>query len=328
MKEYFLCDIHFHTNNSFDAFRSTAFSVSNLSAIFKGTSVVDDLKLVCFTDHNYFNYNDYVTNYAGFKANGILCLPGIEINTTNKIHWIFIFNDNQLAGTNDSGQKYGMLLENAIYNFYGYNNAISILKQTYTAQNTPVSLEKFLDEINYLGIEFIAIPHFDKSCGGWFKHLKKDPEQLKLLDLFIRDNIIFGVESKQIKEFIKKNMEDTQFHLNSYLESFEKLDENISDEEKRKALEEIDKRRQHLLKMCKIKNCVDKTSVIYGSDYHGDGAYDKSNLFIMKSELSFEGLKFALLDFDSRIFSIDKYAKCLKTNNYVINNIVIRLLTN
>ena len=323
MKKYVLCDIHHHTNNSFDAYKKSAFNVTNLCNLLKGDDETADVKLVCFTDHNYFKYSDYINNYTDMKKQGILCLPGIEINTTGKVHWIIIFNNEELAKENSSGKLKGLELEEKIYGFYKYNQQHPILKQAQQVQCNPISVNDFIDMINSISLEFIAIPHFDKNNGGWFDLLKKDENELQLLNFYIKDNVIIGLESKQIKEKIKLNMRETEKYIDKHITLYEQL-ENADDENRKNLKLEIEREKEYLSKICKINKSIELASVIYGSDYHGnESAYNKDNLFIMKSELSFEGLKFALLDHESRIMSIEKYRKCLKNNNYVIDNIEI-----
>ena len=250
MKNYYMCDIHFHTCNSFDGFAKQDFDIDKIAMILKGKNVTDDVRLVCFTDHNYFNYLDFQTNFSKLKDKGILCLPGIEINTTERVHWFIIFNNEELNESIKKDKK-GEILEKRINGFYKYNTSIDILKQAANKQLSPVPIEDFVDLLNEIGIEYIAIPHFDKNNGGWYNQLKKDPEQLQLLESFIKDNIIFGLESKQIKENIKKNMKLTQEHIDEYTKLFDELDS--SDDEKRdNASKEINKRKDHLKKLYKI----------------------------------------------------------------------------
>ena len=328
MKEYNLCDIHFHTNNSFDGFKSSLqFNVNNISNMLSGDSVAENVKLVCFTDHNYFNYNDYLNNANSLNASGIKCLPGIEVNTTNNVHWIIIFDDEKLKENDKNGVTIGTDLENAIIDFYHYvpvnpsDSSTEILKQTECAQLNPIDIIEFINKINELEIEYIAIPHFDKK-KGWYEKLWHDSEQLALLELFIRDNIIFGLEGKQIKESLNTKIKKTQEFMDNYANLLEQLD-NGDAAKKNEYLEEINKRKELIKNFHKIDELADMSTIIYGSDYHGKGIYDKSKLFIMKSECSFSGLKFALLDPDSRIFSIDRYNKYLKSNNYIIDKISI-----
>lgn len=322
MKNYYLCDIHHHTNNSFDGYIKKDFDINELVTKLNGDNVTSNVKLVCFTDHNYFNYDNYVTNYNCLKSHGILCLPGLEVNTTNKVHWVFIFNDMELYTTFENGKTKGKKLEEEINAFFEYDLSLDILKQAEQKQNNPIDIEKFVEIINSISLEFMAIPHFDKSNGGWYDKIKKDIKQLQLLEFYIKDNIVFGLESKQIKEKIKDNMKKTQSFINDYVTAYENLNE-ANGKQKERLEQEISRRQEHLKKIYRINECLESTSVIYGSDYHGSGNYDKTNLFIMKSELSFEGLKFALLDYNSRIMSIQKYQKCLKNNNYVIDNVKI-----
>ena len=48
MKNYYMCDIHFHTNNSFDAFKKNKFETKNLYDILKGSDATSNVKLVCY----------------------------------------------------------------------------------------------------------------------------------------------------------------------------------------------------------------------------------------------------------------------------------------
>ena len=160
------------------------------------------MKLVCFTDRNYFNYFDYLSSFNELRKYEILCLPGIEINTTNKVHLIFIFNNCELEEYFDGQTKKGEILQQKIFEFYKDNkcdNHAEMMAQTSNAQNNPIDISDFLDLLNGISIEYLAIPHFDKT-NGWFNHIKKDEEQLMLLEYFIKDNIIFEVESKRIKK--------------------------------------------------------------------------------------------------------------------------------
>ena len=72
---------------------------TNLYDVLKGSDVTSNVKLVCFTDHNYLSSFNELRKYE------ILCLPGIEINTTNRVHWIFIFNNCELEEYFDVSKK-------------------------------------------------------------------------------------------------------------------------------------------------------------------------------------------------------------------------------
>lgn len=126
--------------------------------------------------------------------------------------------------------------------------------QTSNAQNNPIDISDFLDLINGISIEYLAIPHFDKT-NEWYNHIKQDEEQLMLLEYFIKDNIIFGVESKRIKEQLKDKIKQTQKYIDEYVSLYETLD--LDDEEKRnETLKEIQKRKDFLLKTYKYENNV------------------------------------------------------------------------
>lgn len=98
--------------------------------------------------------------------------------------------------------------------------------------------------------------------------------------------------------------------------------------------EEILRRKKHCKMMKNLSSMVIKNSVssIYGSDFHGkiDSSHPnyetlKNNLFYMKSERSFEGLKLALLDQESRVFTIDRFNSSRKDNSNWIKKIKLSI---
>ena len=87
--------------------------------------------------------------------------------------------------------------------------------------------------------------------------------------------------------------------------------------------EEIIRRTNHLNFLKELDDLFinNDTALLYGSDYHGKGDYCLDNLFYLKSERSFNGLKFALLDPYSRVFSEKRIKKYSKKSNYLIESI-------
>ena len=80
--------------------------------------------------------------------------------------------------------------------------------------------------------------------------------------------------------------------------------------------EGIRRRLDYLNKMTTLNNCINRNGVacIYGSDYHGESndKYEeyqnsKEKLFYIKSQRTYEGLRLALLDQDSRVYTDKKY---------------------
>lgn len=343
--QYNLCDIHFHTNLSFDAYEnnngnSLQYDIDDIIENYINQSLdeINRVKLICMTDHNIFNYNNYLQQKLKFGLKGIYLLPGIEVKGNDKIHWVIIFND-LILEKDKKGQK----LEEFVKEFYNYNDSEDILIQTERIQNDNIDILDFIRKILDLKIEFLAIPHMDKS-NGWHNVLKKFPEQNKLLNYLICDGIVNGFESKKMEnsilEKIKNTCEYLGIHydelnnLNSQLLDLEKLDS--SSDEYVELNDEINKKNTQILNeekylkiVSELQNIIDENEVpnIYGSDFHGknDEIYPIDNLFYIKSECSFEGLKFALLDCESRIFSKQRYSKYDKSNNYVITKINLKI---
>lgn len=91
--QYNLCDIHFHTNMSFDAYENVngnilKYDIDNIvdNYINKSTDEVNQVKLICMTDHNIFDYKNYLQQKDKFEKKGIYLLPGIEVKCNDKIH--------------------------------------------------------------------------------------------------------------------------------------------------------------------------------------------------------------------------------------------------
>ena len=332
MKNYYLCDLHFHTNDSFDAFENSGenpinqFDIEKVKLYLKGNddNVENNVKLVAFTDHNVFNYTHYISNYNSLITDDILCLPGIEINTTNKIHWIFIFDNNELALLT-GGKTKGEILMDEINAFYGYDLSLDLLSQAKIEQTKPRDVNKFVDMFNKLNLDYIAIPHFNKD-KGYVEAMKKHPEVIDALNLYIKDNIIYSIEGPNCKEFIKNRAEETEKHLEEFIDKLSKVDESTSSEDIAKLQTEILNRQIYLNKVYRIQKAIKDTCQVHGSDFHGKNAnvqYVKDDLFVMKSDLSYKGLKFALLDFDSRIYTISEYKKYQKDNNFIVDEIYL-----
>lgn len=343
--QYNLCDIHFHTNLSYDAYEnesntSLKYDINDIvdNYINKSSQLNENVKLICMTDHNIFDYNNYLQQKSVFNTKGIYLLPGIEVKGNDKIHWIIIFNDLALEKNNN-----GQYLEQTIRNFYKYNDKENILTQAKGAQNNSIDILDFIRKILDSKIEFLAIPHMDKT-SGWYKVLKKFPEQNKLLNYLICDGIINGFESKKMENSILEKIKNTSEYLEKYYNDLEtlnneikKLDEldNTPDQycqlskEINEKNDEILKRENHLKIVKELQYIIEDNEVpnIYGSDFHGKTGekYPIDNLFYIKSECTFEGLKFALLDCESRIFSKQRYIKYDKSKNYVIKTINLKI---
>lgn len=326
MMNYNLTDIHFHTNDSFDAYENNGYQIFNLDLIIKSmiNNNIGEVKLVCKTDHNILNYGKYIADRVAFGSNGINYLPGIEVNGNDKIHWLFIFSEAELSKTT-RGELKGHILEKEIYTkVFRYDMTTDLIPQARQVQNSPINLEEFLSILHDLKISYLAIPHLNKS-GGFYTKIKSNEVLFTEIINYLNDNVICGFESKQQKRFIKDNIEETQRNIN--LVSDELIQAKTPEEYSKISLE-IAKRIKHLNKMTVLNDGVNRNgvSVIYGSDFHGKETISDyqnciGNLFYMHAESTFEGLKLSLLDQESRIFTVEEYNRYKKTSNYVISHI-------
>lgn len=326
---YNLVDIHFHTDDSFDAYEGESFDIDKVCNIVENEIKVN---LICKTDHNLFNYNKYENYKVKFREKGIHLLPGIEINGNTNIHWVFIFDDRKVdLGIPEKNDYIGKVLDQEINTFFGYDENIDLKHQAKIIQQKETNIKDFIKILHRNEVSYLAIPHFNKS-SGWYDHLKKDPKQLLLLEEFLYSNIINGFESKNQDDFISNNIKQTEKHIKGFESLYTNLSEVSSEESKAYYKKEIQKRVEHLLSIQRTKEVFDASDIaqIYGSDFHcrhGEtiASYNdyKSKLFYMKADNTFEGLRISLLDQESRIFSFKRKEKFDKKNTTWISKITI-----
>jgi len=319
---YVLTDIHFHTNSSFDAYENENKGVFDIDLFLKNEKEsINKLGLMVKTDHNILNYPYYVDLCDKIKKNDshLVLLPGIELNSSESVHWIFIFDDLKLKKTVNNC-KIGELLDIRIKELFNYQKLVPSVTELQQAQINKVNIDKFVAILNELGISFLAIPHLNKE-KGLYKKLKKNKELVDAVEMYLNDNIISGFESKNYNEFLVNNILQTEQTIEVLKKEVDVIGES-----------EIVRREVHLDLLKRLKMLSDRNYVssIYGSDFHGDGQlgmlkYEemKSNLFYMKAFPSFEGLRFALLDYDSRIFNTSRMAKYVKNKSTYIEKIII-----
>ena len=321
--DYILTDIHFHTNSSFDAYENGGKGNFDFDLFLENEDKSSHkLGLLAKTDHNILDYNYYcdLKEKIIHKNSKLVLLPGIELNSTDDVHWVFIFDDLKLS-ENIENNKIGNLLDIKIQELFGYKDLTPNNNELENAQKNKVDIGKFVSILNDLGISFLAIPHLNKN-KGFYDKLKKNKALLEQVETYLNDNVISGFESKNHNEFLIKSILQTQKCIDDL-----KNEINQSDEAG------IQRRENHLEFLKELKNYTDRNYVssIYGSDFHGDVNYGmnkyeelKSLLFHMKSLPSFEGLRFALLDYDSRIFNYDRLNKYKKNNSSYLKRIVLK----
>lgn len=296
--EYNLVDMHFHTNLSYDAYENQNGIKYDISKIYKNSNV----KMVCLTDHNIFDYSAYLKKENEFSSLKIKCLPGMEL-TIDGVHWIIIMDDQKLSKDKIGSEFSKDLLSkiNIDIDKYDIND---FADKEYKATDIISLLDKY-------GINYIAIPHLDKD-KGIFKNGGVDPQKIEIFLNYIRDNIVYGFETKYHDRFFDEK-------INKISKNVKILEENNSDKV------------NHLYEQLKNLNSVKKLSsaFIYGSDYHGKDNIKyidlEKDLFYMKAECSFQGLRLALLDYDSRIFSLKRFEKYKKDTNKILEYITINI---
>lgn len=325
---YYLTDIHFHTNLSFDAYENKKdyldFDLDKLISNEKKLPDEERIKVIVKTDHNIFGYEKFKEMKSKLEKEGIVLLPGIELNDEDKFHWIFVFDDKSLSKKIDGNEK-GILLDINIQNYFNYTKMIPEVSEMEKAQTNKYPIEKFISILNQLNISFLAIPHLNKS-NGLYKVLKKNKDKLNLINSYLSENIINGFESKNYDDFFAENIRQTQ---NNILKLYESLSDINNEEELEDVSKMIENRVEHLDFMKEFSSMIHEQNVssIYGSDFHGskvgmDYYKDlKKMLFYMKSEPTFEGLRFALLDQFSRIYNFERYKKYKKDSSHYIKSL-------
>lgn len=336
---YNLVDIHFHTDDSFDAFENQTFDADGLINVLQDSDPDKSVKLLCKTDHNILNFKKYLELAKKFEKAGIRLLPGIEINSISDVHWLFIFDDTSLCiGLPEDNDYHGLTLDDKINEFFHYDTSggyESIKAQAKQEQNKEHDLKNFIGILHELNVPYIAIPHLNKT-KGWYAKLKRDESQLAIVEEFLNSNIINGFESKNQDDFIYKNISDTESHVLSLQKDYSEMETLLKDGERQEKLKAIERRLNHLKKLNELGKSIltGDVSLIYGSDFHcrGDETIEsyrayKDKLFYMKADNTFEGLRISLLDQYSRIFSSarkDKFSKkaviCIDKLRVLINH--------
>lgn len=296
--KYNLVDIHFHTNLSYDAYENQNGIKFDIPEIFKDSNV----KMVCLTDHNIFDYSEYLNKEKEFSTLNIVCLPGMEL-TINGVHWIIIMDNIKLSESHIGENFSKDLLSKIDIDISNYDKN-DLADKDYEAKDVISLLDRY-------GVNYIAIPHLDKD-KGIFRSGSIEPEKIETFLGYIRDNIVFGFETKYHDQFFVKKIDKINKNIKI-------LEENNSDK--------VNRLYDQLNNLKSVKRL--SSAFIYGSDYHGkDGVIYKNienDLFYIKSECSFQGLRLALLDYDSRIFSTVRYEKYKKDTNKILEYFTINV---
>ena len=268
--EYFKMDLHIHTPAS--KCYKKRFSTNEEEYI----EILDEayesgISIIAITDHNtvkgYYEMMDYINNdkqkYS--KYAGMLILPGIEVSCFGK-HILAIFPPDKKQNE---------------LNTFLYNIGIDINEQGEEDADaykvTPIELMKRINEIG--GITILA--HADSSNGMLEKLLHSDKSE--------DDSWIH--KGKSVASIIKSE----------YLYGISLNDKTLKDKLLKDILNNKEYRREKSI------------AVIYCSDSHGtrdtEGNYKADGRpigerysYIKLSELSFHGLKIALLDPEVRIY--------------------------
>lgn len=294
--KYNLVDIHFHTNLSYDAYENQDGIKYNVNKIFKNSKV----KMVCLTDHNIFDYSKYLDKESEFSALNIKCLPGMEL-TIDGVHWIIIMDDQKLSEEHIGENFSKDLLSKIKVDIKKYD-----IKEFEGKEYQVADIIRLLDKY---AINYIAVPHLDKD-KGIFKNGGIDSKKNEIFLNYIRENIVYGFETKYHDQFFEEK-------INKISKNIKILEENNSDK--------VNFLYEQLNKLNSSKKL--SSAFVYGSDYHGKNDIKyidiENDLFYMKAECSFQGLRLSLLDYDSRVFSSKRFEKYKKDTNKVLEYIAI-----
>lgn len=309
MKEYNLVDIHFHTEDSYD-------TVSEKYEWNRVSNYLDDkIDLLVKTDHNLIGFENYLKQLKSFES--ISYLPGVELNIatgSNKVHWLFIFNPSELLKKDESGKEIGYKLEEK-FNEILYGK--KVVGESEARDFKAVEAKKIIDLIISLDIDVIAIPHLFKHAGYKPSPKRKDINELNNL---IYENIILGFESKEYSAAYENKIKLTAEHIATQTEQ-----------------EEIDRRQEALEYYEELQTQKEdlEYSIIYGSDLHLVNCSEKNgkcasideyqnlleNLFYIRAEATFEGLKMSLSDPQSRVKKYSELEKVKKISSNIIESI-------
>lgn len=319
--EYNLVDIHFHTKMSYDAYENIGYEKFDEASISEIISDNEKVSLLVMTDHNCFDSSQYIALKEQCNTKGITLLPGIEINNC-KVHWIFIIDNEKLDADN---YRIAHEISNEIYGIFGIDltkEKIDQLKQSAHFSNIE-NAKKIISVLSKRNIEYMAIPHFEKS-SGWFNLVKKDDEELSKIVNLVNDNVIFGFESSQHEEMFVSKIVETEQHLSKKISEYEiKLRNGVSPEDLELAKKEINKREEYIKFILRVESELNDVPQIFGSDFHGEKNLDdykseKKLLFFIKAENTFNGLRMSLLDKESRVFSHRRRERFSKSSNSAI----------
>lgn len=326
MSEYYLSDIHFHTNLSYDAYENNnknKFDIDSFEKIDKNNNQV---KLIIKTDHNIFNYEKYCDYKEQFQKHDVVFMPGIEMNADNKIHWLFYFDDEELK-ENVGERTKGNIIDEIVKDVFEYSSINPNLSEISEKAHCKHEVINMIEKLNKNNISFLAVPHLDKNHGLYDAIKKeKNKEFLELVKYYLNEGIINGFESKHYDAFFSDNINSTIKHINDLEKDY--INGLLDDED------EIKRRINHLNKMTSLNSSINKNGVacIYGSDYHGeiDNKYEeyqkkKEKLFFIKSQRTYEGLRLALLDQESRIYTNKKYYDLKKEDSNIIDKVVLNV---
>lgn len=290
--KYNLVDIHFHTDISFDGNENGDFSIEKVKKILTSGEKVN---MIAFTDHNIFYYDKYIERKA-ILDNEITLLPGIEMNIKG-FHWIFIFND-------DNEEKLKKVSKELLklFTYEDFETVIANKEKLRALGEKNFEIEEILDVLFRNRLDFIAIPHGDKS-KGYFKKYKNDIDKIneELKDL-ISENIVFGFESKYNSDYYKEQ-----------IKKINKKIEHASTHEMEEGC------KQQLENIQSLQKEYSSLANVFGSDFHNrnknsfdDYEITKKELFYIKAKPTFYGLKMSLLDVESRVYSKEQYKKAQK----------------
>lgn len=301
--EYNLVDIHMHTDMSFDGDENGDFSITKIKEILLKSNEEDDdqsVKMVAFTDHNIFYYKRYL-EYREALAPEVKLLPGVEFNIEGK-HWLFIFDedDEKLKRISEGLLKiYSSTIQ--------YDELLNNQTELKTLGEKKFKVEEIFKVLFEIQLDFVAIPHGDKDKGYFKLSEERLKEPLKKINEMIAENIVLGFESKYNESYYTKTIQKINAHIDKAIEENNKLKETYQTEQ--------------LDKILMLEKKYGNIANIFGSDFHNrnDKSFEeykskKQELFYIKSKLTFYGLKLALLDPESRIYSKERMEKVKKDN--------------
>jgi len=296
-------DLHIHTrasklmkgNNEYFG-EGAEFLDNEIEDFVNNIFIEEGPKLIAITDHDTFNSTQFlkikkqVYEKSNLSQIDLNCLPGVELDIVFRLYASgeVITNSNDFSGEGTYNSKRCQVIiifNDDYYNFEAskYEEITSIIESFYS-DDSPILLNKIVNELVDKEFEFIIMPHFTKD---------NDIEEA------IKDNAPGNMRKKM------------KWILSSYFPILDGSKSNFVNN----SLKEI---YQNITNNDELRI---PAPIVLTSDNHDYRDYDSSELTLFKSLITFKGLKMSLTDTEQRLAYENRELKPTYISEIRVNNI-------